>query len=191
MEKIAEYEHILNPRKVEIIDDIVYMSPAPSVKHHNIMGNIWIAFKNYLRGKKCKPRMECNVYFNPDKPKQHVIPDVAILCEPDKMKPNGYYGAPSLIVEILSTNKRDDLVIKFDLYQKLGVGEYWIVEPLADTITQYILVDGKYERLGVYYYLTPEEIEDLEESQQSEYKSFITPELFKDLDISLEEIFED
>ncbi|OOO00009.1 MAG: hypothetical protein ATN35_09665 [Epulopiscium sp. Nele67-Bin004] len=179
------------PRKVEIIDDIVYMSPAPSIKHNNIMGNIYYLFRNYLKGKKCKVYQVSNVYYNPDKPKNHIIPDIAVMCEPDKFKPNGYYGVPSLIVEILSTNRKDDLKTKFELYERIGVAEYWIVDPTNNTINQYVLVDGDYTLIEAFIYLLDEEIENLSDDEQKEYKAFINPTIFENLEISLEDIFED
>ncbi len=82
------------PRKVEIIDDIVYMSPSPNIKHNKVMVDTYLAFNNYLIGKKCSVHIVPNIYYNSDKPKNHVIPDVAVMCEPDKFKQNGYHGVP-------------------------------------------------------------------------------------------------
>ncbi|OON99910.1 MAG: hypothetical protein ATN35_10220 [Epulopiscium sp. Nele67-Bin004] len=184
-------DNILNLRRVEIIDDIVYMSPSPSVKHNKIMFRITAAFETYLRKKTCSVHQVCNIYYNPDKPKNHVIPDVSVMCEPEKFTPNGYNGVPSLIVEILSTNRKDDLSTKFRLYEKIGVKEYWIVEPLIDTINQYILINGQYELLEAYQYMLPDEIETLDEIEQERYQSFIKPSIFTDFEIALEDIFED
>ena len=62
-----------------------------------------------------------------------------------------WHGAPDLIIEILSPSTeerdRDD---KFNLYQKHGVREYWLVEPEAKFIEVYVLLNGKFERLGVF-----------------------------------------
>ncbi|OON99327.1 MAG: hypothetical protein ATN35_13165 [Epulopiscium sp. Nele67-Bin004] len=175
------------PRKVELIDDIVYMSPAPNLKHSKLMFNITLAFEMYLRGKKCKVYQVPNVFYDQDKPKNHFIPDIAVMCEPDKIKPLGYYGVPNLVVEILSSNRKDDLVIKLKLYERIGVGEYWIVDPLNDTINQYVLIDSRYELAEVYRNLTEEE---LEENEREQYKTIITPNLFKDLNIKVSDIFE-
>ena len=44
-------------------------------------------------------------------------------------------GAPDLTIEILSPSTADrDLGYKYDLYGKHGVLEYWIVDPMAETI---------------------------------------------------------
>ncbi len=181
-----------NPqRKVELIDDIVYMSPAPTFKHNRVMGRINTAFDNYLRGKKCSVNQTGNVYYDPNKPKNHVIPDISVMCEPDKFKPAGYYGVPSLIVEILSSNRKDDLGTKFKLYERIGVSEYWIVDPISDTIAQYILVDGRYELLEAYCHLSEEDFSYLDEDEQKEHKTYITPNLFSELEILIADIFEE
>ncbi len=62
-----------------------------------------------------------------------------------------FEGAPDLVVEILSpsTGKRDRRD-KFATYEQHGIGEYWIVEPDAELIEIYTLVDGKFQRHGAF-----------------------------------------
>jgi Uma2 family endonuclease len=55
-------------------------------------------------------------------------------------------GAPDLVVEILSpSNAYYDLRQKKDVYQKYGVKEYIIVDPIAFTFESYTLNDGVYQ----------------------------------------------
>lgn len=58
---------------------------------------------------------------------------------------DGYwYGAPDLVIEILSPSSiRHDRVEKFQLYEKYGVQEYWIVEPNKPVIEIWFYIDGK------------------------------------------------
>jgi Uma2 family endonuclease len=52
-----------------------------------------------------------------------------------------HYPAPDFIVEILSPSTEDnDRGVKFVDYAAHGVGEYWIVDPTAETVEQYQLV---------------------------------------------------
>ena len=55
-------------------------------------------------------------------------------------------GAPDIVVEVLSSNRRADLVRKRELYQAAGVPEYWILDGHADTLTVLALGDdGSYQ----------------------------------------------
>ena len=44
-------------------------------------------------------------------------------------------GVPDLVVEALSSDRRRDLVLKRGWYAAAGVPEYWIIDPVNDTIT--------------------------------------------------------
>ena len=60
-------------------------------------------------------------------------------------------GAPDLLVEILSPSTgRRDRTVKLDLYARHGVGEYWLANPDAQTVTVMLLKDGEYEVVGNY-----------------------------------------
>jgi Uma2 family endonuclease len=59
-------------------------------------------------------------------------------------------GPPYLVVEILSPgNMRHDRVTKFDLYQRSGVSEYWIVDADERFLEVNHLRDGRYVRVAV------------------------------------------
>ncbi len=188
-EKVIQNQEVKTKRKVEVIDNIVYMSPSPSLRHNTVMTNVHGAFRRFLRGKKCSSHVEPSIHY--DDTKSYVIPDVAILCDPTQAKNKRYYGLPSLVVEILSINRKSDLLIKFDLYEKIGVKEYWIIDPISQSIEQYILVNGKYKLHESFVYLSESEILELDNEEQQAYKHFIQPSIFSDCQIELEEIFED
>jgi Uma2 family endonuclease len=58
---------------------------------------------------------------------------------------------PDLVVEVLSARTaRYDKLIKFNLYQRAGVREYWIVDPTTRTVSVYTLEDGAYHAATVY-----------------------------------------
>jgi Uma2 family endonuclease len=47
-------------------------------------------------------------------------------------------GVPEIVVEILSkSTRRRDESIKRRLYERTGVSEYWVVDPVANTIRVY------------------------------------------------------
>ena len=50
-----------------------------------------------------------------------------------------FTGHPDLVVEVLSTNRNDDLVTKTTKYAAAGVRHYWIVDPRSRTVDAYTL----------------------------------------------------
>jgi Uma2 family endonuclease len=85
----------------------------------------------------------------------HVLePDVFWIRPDGDCKPivNRYWqGAPDLVVEVLSpsTAKRDRGV-KFDVYERHGVGEYWLIDPEARFVEVYQRANERFQRQGVY-----------------------------------------
>ena len=75
-----------------------------------------------------------------------VIPDIAVVCDKQKLDDAGCRGAPDFVVEVLSpsTSSHDHLRKKM-LYERHGVKEYWLVDPINRIITTYLLGhDGKF-----------------------------------------------
>ena len=139
--------------RAELIDgEAVMMSPPPSSGHQEISGELFAQLHAYLKGKTCK------VYAAPfavrlfeqdgDSPEDvdtMVEPDITIVCNPSKLDDRGCKGAPDMVVEILSpSTRRHDRMIKFNLYQRAGVREYWIVDPANKDVQSFVLEDGRY-----------------------------------------------
>lgn len=60
---------------------------------------------------------------------------------------NGCLDAPALIVEVLSPSTAlKDRNEKFKLYEQFGVQEYWIVDPVYETIEVFGLEDGFFKQ---------------------------------------------
>ena len=145
----AEHNQLL-----EFIDGIVFISPSPSTMHQIISGRLHASLFNFLEGK------ECEVFHAPfdvelskenKEEKKIVIPDLSVICDKEGLDNNKYNGAPTMIVEILSpSNQSHDLVTKLNLYMDFGVKEYWIVNPILNTIQIYTLDnDGNYQQLDI------------------------------------------
>lgn len=141
-----EQEHI------ELIEGAPVMMSPPSRAHQEISGELFRQIANYLEGKKCR------VYAAPfavrlfEKPTDDassvdtvVEPDLSVVCDRDKLDAKGCKGAPDLVIEILSPSSiRNDRLTKFNLYQRAGVREYWIVNPSEKSVQVFILEGGHY-----------------------------------------------
>lgn len=160
---IAEYNKLRenSESRLEYIDGIVYMTPSPSTRHQRISSRLHAKLFNFLEGK------ECEVFPAPfdielrtadddqrdqtDKTKV-VIPDLSVICDKTKLGENKYVGSPEIIIEIISpSNQAHDLVKKLNLYMQHGVKEYWIVNPLLNTVQIYGLnEEGQYHQVEVF-----------------------------------------
>jgi len=167
----------------------IAMSPRPMWRHISIAGNLYYIFKRHLQGKPCKPIPDgMDLYLSE---KNHFIPDMMVVCEPEKIHYDAVYGAPSLVIEVLSrsTAKRDRLDKK-DAYEAAGVKEYWIVNPIDCSIEVYLLEGGAYRLDNIYNLYQEYELEGMTEEEKAAIPKSFRCSLFPSLEISLEEVFE-
>lgn len=84
-----------------------------------------------------------DVYFD----EQNIYqPDIFFIAT-DRLSivENNVYGAPDLIVEILSPgSEKIDKVEKKEVYERCSVKEYWTVHPLTKKVTGYRLLEGSF-----------------------------------------------
>ncbi|MEJ7683287.1 MAG: Uma2 family endonuclease [Segetibacter sp.] len=77
-----------------------------------------------------------------------VQPDLLVVLNENRqiLKEDGYiHGAPDIIIEVLSSDKKRDLVKKKSLYERAGVKEYFTVDPENREIHSWILKKNVYE----------------------------------------------
>ena len=139
---IEDYLRLPEEERVELIDGVIYDMAAPTDKHQIIGNEIYARFRDYIRknkGKCITITAPLDVQLDCDN-KTMVQPDVVIVCDRNKFKEGRVFGAPDLIVEVLSeSTKKKDIIIKGAKYSAAGVREYWLVDP-------------KKKRVHVYYY---------------------------------------
>ena len=132
----------------ELIDGkVVLMSPRPTVNHNFVASNIYSIFNRYLKGKGCTPFADGTDLYLTEK--DRFVPDGMIVCDRDKIQTDGVHGAPDLVVEVLSpSTKRKDMIIKLNKYLNAGVREYWMIDPLEETVTVY---DFEHDSFSMHY----------------------------------------
>ncbi|MGE5581030.1 MAG: Uma2 family endonuclease [Bacillota bacterium] len=155
----GDYEKWPEDQRWELIDGVPYdMTPAPSRKHQEILGELHRQFANYLKNKHCKVFLApFDVRLPQGDEKGEMIrtvvqPDLTVVCDHSKLDDRGCLGAPDLVIEILSPyTAAKDLKIKLSLYERVGVKEYWLVQPLDRTIMVFTLQEnGEYAKPAVY-----------------------------------------
>lgn len=172
----ADYLTWSDEQRWELIDGIPFnMTPAPSTLHQRVAVRLLVVFAMKLQGKPCEvfaAPFDVRLADSEDDAQTFnvVQPDLVIICDSQKIDEKGCRGAPDLVVEILSPGQaaRRDRLDKYQLYQRYGVREYWLVDPYHETVEIYALKDGQYERCMVY-------------SRSEVAKSYILPELVVEL----------
>lgn len=128
---VRDYMRLGEGAPYQLIGGNLIMSPAPSTNHQRIVGNIFRQMANFLDANPlgevfCSP---VDVHFD----KENVLqPDIVFISKRNFkiIRDNGIYGAPDVIVEVLSPfNSYFDWKEKKGIYSFFGVKEYWIVDP--------------------------------------------------------------
>jgi Uma2 family endonuclease len=146
--KLTYEDYCLIPddgRRHEIIDGEHYVNPSPNTKHQMVVRNISFAMWQYVR-----PRRLGQVFAAP----YDVVLSTFNIVEPDvifvgKAREHiiteaNITGAPDLVVEVLSTNYKYDEVVKFKAYQAMDIPEYWIADPVRETVKIYRRAAGRF-----------------------------------------------
>lgn len=144
--------------RYELYDGQPVALASPSNAHQLISGEIFRQIANYLVGKQCKVfsapfdvRLFEEKDDTPDDVSMVVQPDLSIVCDSNKTDGHGCKGAPDMVVEVTSpSTARYDKLLKFNLYQRAGVREYWLVDPDTRTVSVYTLEDGAYHAATAY-----------------------------------------
>jgi Uma2 family endonuclease len=138
----------------ELIDGEVIVSPTPRNIHQESVGETYFFLKQLSRQNPAAGRAviaPMDVWLGED----CVQPDVFWVSGEGsqcKLGEDGYwYGAPDLVVEVLSpSTAHRDRGVKFDLYEKHGVREYWLADPDGQYIEVYGRENERFVRVGVF-----------------------------------------
>lgn len=108
-------------QRAELIDGKIYDMAPPNRKHQRITGNLYRKIRNYIEEHNGSYKVNIALF--------------AVFLNTDDY---GCIGAPDWIIEVVSpSSKRIDYHIKLFKYRTAGVREYWIVDPMRDTIMVY------------------------------------------------------
>lgn len=145
--KRSEFYRIITPKdKAEFINgEIIFHSPV-RLRHNRVGKLLLVLIDAYVRkhqlGYVGYEKLLISLTRNDYEPDICFFRrDVSQTFSPQQMR----FPAPDFIVEILSdTTLKIDREIKFDDYAAHGVKEYWIIDPDAEIVEQYLLQDEEY-----------------------------------------------
>jgi Uma2 family endonuclease len=178
--------------RAEIINGELFMMAPPLTRHQFVLSELFFIIKRFLQGKPCKvipAPFGVRLFPRDDLSDDTLVePDITVICDPDKIDDRGCNGAPDLIIEILSpSNKRHDLLRKFNLYLDAGVKEYWVVDPEQESIQVHVLHGDRYT---TEVYALPREEEELPPAlAKVEVASVAPASVLPGLKIDLRDVF--
>lgn len=129
----------------EVINNTIYMAPAPTFEHQDFLGDLFTDINTFVRSNKLGKCVfsPIDVYLGE---RNALQPDIIFITREhlDIIKNGKVKGAPDLIVEVLSTNRNHDLEVKKKIYEAFNVREYFIVDPVTKQVITYYHNDEKF-----------------------------------------------
>ena len=142
---LAEYRALPEDFRAELVEGELVALSAPSRIHQKVSVSLVTRLGSYLEGKTCELySAPFDVYLNEQNEERPTIvqPDIVVICDPNKLRDDGCHGAPDLAIEILSpSNRMREQAYKYELYQKYGVREYWVISPEEKALCVYLRND--------------------------------------------------
>lgn len=173
VQKNLTFEEFLNwddgsGRSFELVNGVAMPLSEPTAKHEDVVDGLCRLLIDHCQSLNLLyvPRQSKQVRLNPvpGENESSRKADVVVFAkeEWDRMRQSSASAAayipPPLVIEVVSTNWRDDYRIKLNEYETLGILEYWIVEhyaglggvqyigsPKQPTVTINRLIDGEYQ----------------------------------------------
>jgi len=125
------------PGLQEIIDGELWLMAPPAIDHQRISARLALAIGSHLQASGQGELFTAPTGVRLLDRDNLVEPDLLVVSAENGGRVGEKYvdGPPDLVVEILSRgNARRDRVVKRRLYERAGVPEYWIVDPLAGLV---------------------------------------------------------
>lgn len=148
----ADYVAIPDDERYEIVDGVLYTTPAPNIGHQSTVGWFFFYLTTYIRLKHVGQvfMAPCDVELSPS---VVVQPDVIVVLAASAgiITPSRIIGTPDLVVEIASPSTAGyDRREKQDAYAQAGIREYWIADPASGTVELLLLEGDAYRSKGAF-----------------------------------------
>ncbi len=136
---IADYEALPEGSPYQLVEGELIMSPAPGFEHFRSSKRVFVRLYRLIEdaGKGEVIYAPVDLYLDKENAYQ---PDIMVVLKGSnaRITNKGVYGAPDVVVEVLSPSTAYyDLRVKKKVYERAGVREYWIVDPMERSLEIY------------------------------------------------------
>jgi Uma2 family endonuclease len=143
-----KYLELDDETRYEIIDGELLMTPAPGTRHQDVQRELGVRLASFVM-----ERSAGRMYFAPTDvvlgDEDVVQPDLLFIRAArvaEVVRADAVHGPPDIVVEILSPGSvRRDRYQKLGLYGRMGVPEFWIVDPANRAVEVLTLGSSGYE----------------------------------------------
>lgn len=148
-----EYRNLPGNRLVEFSDGRIEILPMPSRRHQKIVGFLYGLLSMFVEKKNLGIALFAPFIIRlwPGKNRE---PDVMFMLEKNSHRCfETYWEGADLVIEVISPDDPTrDVVTKKEEYAKAKISEYWLVNPMTETITVFMLSKGAktYREAGVF-----------------------------------------
>jgi len=132
-----------SPTPSEYYDGAMVVMNSPTRRHQQIVQRLERVLEVSLPA---GTAMTAGWGWSPADVEEELIPDVMVHSE--TTDDATFTGIPLLVVEVLSSNRRDDLVARFNRYAAWGARDYWIVDPRDKVLLTFRSESGIFSESG-------------------------------------------
>ena len=151
--QLMDYETFKNRikehEKGDLIEGVMKLKTPASAEHEDRFGILYVLLRMYVSAKSMGKVFGSRTLVRIDN-KNGYEPDILFVAKEslDIIKTHEILGAPNVVVEIISKSSRiDDRVKKFQYYERLGVQEYWLIDPDYRLAEFYERVDDQFRQM--------------------------------------------
>jgi Uma2 family endonuclease len=127
-------------KRHEMIDGVHYVNPSPGALHQLVVGELYIALYAFIKREPAAGWLLLGP-FDIDLGDDTIVePDIVVLPRLGSGPPQA--GAPGVVpilaIEVISPSSGSrDRILKRVRYQRAGIPEYWIVDPVSRLIERW------------------------------------------------------
>lgn len=153
------------------------------IEHSFVINNFVVMIGKQIKDSLCRVLGDGVQYQWHEIGNKVVIPDVSIICNTRDRKNVSLTGIPRMVMEVLSdATEQYDRGEKMEIYQKVGVSEYWIVDWRKKQVEIYVLSPDENSIDDAEYKL----ISSITEQNKDELKLY----MFPNVKIEFEQLFD-